>query len=82
MWELWICLTIPILSIIIIIHSLYSLVFIFWSIYLIDAVKRKRIYYKRTLRYLKRDDLDQQALAYNAKTQLVKFVTLLCLNIQ
>ena len=70
-----------ILLIIIFIYSLYTLVFIFWSIYLIDAVKRKRIYYKRTLRCLQRDNLHQQALAYNAKTELVKYSFLFCINL-
>ena len=70
------------LSILTFIYSLYTLVFIFWSIYLIDAVKRKRIYYKRTLRCLQReDDLHQQALAYNARTELVKYSFLFCINL-
>ena len=63
------------------IYLLYTLVFIFWSIYLIDAVKRKRIYYKRTLRCIQRNDLHQQTLAYNAKTQMVKYSFLFCINL-
>ena len=68
-------------SILTIIYSLYTLVFIFWSIYLIDAVKRKRIYLKRTLRCIQREDLHQQTLAYNAKTELVKYSFLFSINL-
>ena len=79
MSELWIALTIFIL--LMIVYLIYSLVFIFWFIYLIDAVKRKRIYYKRTLRCLQReDDLHQQTLAYNARTELVKYSFLFSIN--
>ena len=79
MLERWIYKTILILMILI--YSLYTLVFIFWSIYLIDAVKRKRIYLKRTLRCIQREDLYQQTLANNAKTELVKYSFLFCINI-
>ena len=80
MSELWIDLTKLIL--LIIEYLIYSVVFIFWFIYLIDAVKRKRIYYKRTLRCLQReDDLHQQTLAYNAETELVKYSFLFFMNL-
>ena len=63
-------------------YILYTVVFLFWFIYLIDAIKRKRGYYKATLRCLEREfDPHQQTLAYNAKTELVKFVFLFCLNL-
>ena len=79
MSELWIALTIFIL--LMIVYLIYSVVFIFWSIYLIDAVKRKIIYYKRTLKCLQREeDLHQQTLAYNAKTELVKYSFLFAIN--
>ena len=63
-------------------YILYTVVFWFWFIYLIDVIKRKRGYYKATLRCLEREfDPHQQTLAYNAKTELVKFVFLFCLNL-
>ena len=66
----------------IIVYFMYTIVFCFWFIYLVDAMKRKRSYYKATLRCIEREsDLYQQMLAYNAKTELVKFVSLFCLNL-
>ena len=63
-------------------YILYTVVFWFWFIYLIDAIKRKRGYYKATLRCLEREfDPHQQTLTYNAKTEFVKFVFLFCLNL-
>ena len=54
---------------------LFTVVFCFWFIYLVDAIKRKRSFYKAALRcVLGKSDLQQQMLAYNAKTQLIKFV--------
>ena len=45
-------------------------------------MKRKRIFYKTTLRCVEGEsDPHQQMLAYNAKTELVKFVSLFCLNL-
>ena len=79
MWIFWIQFITSI--ILILVYSLYTLVFIFWCVYLIDAVKRKRIYYQRTLRCLQREDLHQQTSAYNAKTQIVKYSFLFCINL-
>ena len=79
MLVIWLYKTILILMMLI--YLLYTIVFIFWSIYLIDAVKRKRIYYKTTLRWQQRNDLHQQTLAYNAKTQMVKYSFLFCINL-
>ena len=63
-------------------YFLYIIVFWFWFIYLIDAMKRKRGYYKTTLRCIEvESDPHLQMLAYNAKTELVKFVYLFCLNL-
>ena len=71
-----------VLAIGIIIHSLYTFVFCFWFIYLVDAMKRKRSFYKATLRCVEGEsDPHEQMLAYNAKTQLVKFVFLFVLNL-
>ena len=66
----------------IIAYSLYTVVFCFWFIYLVDAMKRKRSFYKATLRCVEGEsDPHEQMLAYNAKTELVKFVFLFCLNL-
>ena len=57
-------------------------VFCFWFIYLVDAMKQKRIIYKTTSKCIQGEsDHHQQMLAYNAKTNFVKFVMLFCLNI-
>ena len=65
-----------------VVYILYTIVFWFWFIYLIDATKRKRGYYKTTLRCIEvESDPHLQMLAYNAKTELVKFVYLFCLNL-
>ena len=80
MWALWFQLTL--IATTAVVYFLYTVVFWFWFIYLIDAIKRKRGYYKATLRCLEREfDPHQQELAYNAKTELVKFVFLFCLNL-
>ena len=64
-----------------IVYILYTIVFCFWFIYLLDAMKRKRSFYKTTLRRIEREsDPHQQMLAYDAKTELVKIVSLFCLN--
>ena len=63
-------------------YILFTIVFWFWFIYLIDAMKRKRGYYKTTLRCIEvESDPYLKTLAYNAKTELVKFVYLFCLNL-
>ena len=63
-------------------YLLYTIVFWFWFIYLVDAMKRKRGFYKTALRCIEvESDTQQQMLAYNAKTELVKYVYLFCLNL-
>ena len=66
----------------IIVYFFYTIVFCFWFIYLVDAMKRKRSFYKATLRCVEGEsDPHEQMLAYNAKIELVKFVSLFCLNL-
>ena len=65
-----------------IVYLLYTFVFCFWFIYLVDAMKRKRSFHKSTLRCVQGEpDPHEQMLAYNAKTEFVKFVFLFCLNL-
>ena len=79
MLFLWVILSLVIIAIFG--YFLFTVVFCFWFIYLVDAIKRKRSFYKAALRcMLGKSDLQQQILAYNAKTQLVKFVMLFILN--
>ena len=79
MWQFFV--QIAILTIEIIVYILYTIVFCFWSIYLLDAMKRKRSFYKTTLRCIEGEsEPHQQMLAYSAKTELVKIVSLFCLN--
>ena len=80
MWFLWFE-YVP-LTLGIIIYILFTVVFCFWFIYLINCIKRKRSFYKSALRCVEGEsDTHQQMLAYNAKTQLVKFVYLFCVNL-
>ena len=80
MWYLWILLAV--FSTGMIVYFLYTIVFCFWFIYLVDGMKRKRRFYKTTLRCVQGDsDPHQQILAHNARTELVKFVSLFCLNL-
>ena len=75
MWFIWLNFTLLALGIII--YIMCTVVSCFWSIYLIDAIKRKRSFYKSALRCVEGEsDKHQQMLAYNAKTELVKFVYL------
>ena len=63
-----------------ILYFWFTVVFCFWCVYLIDAIKRKIICYK--MRCLENDtDSLQQQLAYNAKTELVKYWFLFFMNI-
>ena len=48
MWLLWI--EFATLAAGAVVYILYTIVFWFWLIYLVDAMKRKRGYYKTTLR--------------------------------
>ena len=80
MWLIWI--EFAMLATGAVLYILYTIVFWFWFIYLVDAMKRKRGYYKTTLRCIEvESDPHLLMLAYNAKTELVKFVYLFCLNL-
>ena len=80
MWNFWVQLAM--LATGIMGYFVYTVVFCFWFIYLVDALKRKRRFYKTTLRCVEGEfDPYQQMLAYDAKTKLVKFVSLFCLNL-
>ena len=62
---------------------LTPIVFCFWCIYLIDAIHRKRKFYRNLLKRIHQDDDDdpQQIEAYNAKTEVVKMEFLFCMNL-
>ena len=61
---------------------LLTIVTFFWCIYLIDAIKRKYACYRSNLRCQQgEDDFHNQSLAYIAKTELVKYGFLFCINI-
>ena len=80
MLSFWIEFTL--LSIGIVMYSLLTIVFCFWMVYLADAIKRKRIFYRNTLKFLLREiDSCQQILAHNTETDLVKYVFLFIMNI-
>ena len=80
MRVLWIQLAMLVTGVVV--YFFYTIVFWFWFIYLVDAMKRKRGYYKTILRGVEvESDPQQQILAYNAKTELVKFVSIFCLNL-
>ena len=66
-----------------IVSILTTFVFCFWSVYLLDAIHRKWKFYKNELRCLQQGtvDVQQQTLAYNAKTELVKNIFLFFLNL-
>ena len=61
---------------------LITIVFCFWFVYLLDAVRRKWKFYKNALRCLQQENFDsqQQILIYNAKTEFVKNVFLFVMN--
>ena len=61
---------------------LITIVFCFWFVYLLDAVRSKWNFYKNTLRCLQQENFDsqQQILIYNAKTEFVKNVFLFVMN--
>ena len=64
------------------VEILLTIVTFFWCIYLIDAIKRKYACYRSNLRCQQgEDDFHNQSLAYIAKTELVKYGFLFCINI-
>ena len=66
-----------------IVSLLTTVVFCFWFVYLLEAMRRKWKFYKNALRLLERGDSDSQqlSLAYNAKTEFVKNIFLFFLNL-
>ena len=62
---------------------LLTVVSCFWSVYLLDAIQRKWKVYKHALRCIQQggDDSLQQMLAYDSKTEFVKFVFLFFMNL-
>ena len=61
---------------------LTTIVFCFWFVYLLDAIRSKWKFYKNALRCLQQENFDsqQQILVYNAKTEFVKNVFLFVMN--
>ena len=61
---------------------LTTIVFCFWFVYLLDAIRSKWKFYKNALRCLQQENFDsqQQILIYNAKTEFVKNVFLFVMN--
>ena len=62
---------------------LLTVVSCFWSVYLLDAIKRKWKVYKSALKWIQPEDNDsvQQVLAYDSRTEFVKFVFLFFMNL-
>ena len=62
---------------------LLTFVFCLWFVYLLNTIRRKWKFYKNELRCLKQgtNGVQQQTLAYNAKTELVKNIMLFFLNL-
>ena len=78
MLSFWIQFSFFIISMII--YFWFTVVFCFWCVYLIDAIKRKINCYK--MKCMESDtDSYQQLLAYNARTDLVKYWFLFLMNI-
>ena len=70
------------MSVVIFVCVLLTIVTFFWCIYLIDAIKRKSACYKSNLRCQQGQvNLRNPSLAYIAKTELVKYQFLFCINI-
>ena len=70
------------LVIIVFVCLLITIVFCFWFVYLLDAIRSKWKFYKNALRCLQQENFDsqQQILIYNAKTEFVKNVFLFFMN--
>ena len=62
---------------------LTTVVFFFWFVYFLDAIRRKWKFYKNELRCLQGEsfDIQQQTLVYNARTEFVKNIFLFFLNL-
>ena len=75
--ELWltICLLIDLIA-----SVLITIVFCFWFAYLLEAIRQKRNCYNSAMRCSLRDS-HQFAIAYNTKTELVKYVFLSFMNL-
>ena len=70
------------LVIIVFVCLLTTIVFCFWFVYLLDAIRSKWRFYKNALRCLQQENFDsqQQILIYNSKTEFVKNVFLFVMN--
>ena len=73
----------PLIIIFSVILVLVTIVFCFWCIYILDAIRRKWKFYRNSSnRLLERDgDSQEEILAYNAKTEFVKYVFLFFINL-
>ena len=60
-----------------------TIVFCFWCIYILDAIRRKWKFYKNTSNQsLERDGYNQEEImVYNAKTEFVKYVFIFFINL-
>ena len=62
---------------------LSTVVFVFWSVFLFDAIRRKWKYYRNSLRCIQQGEVDitQNIQVYNAETELVKNIFLFFMNL-
>ena len=81
MFESWFI--ILFLIFVILLSLLVTVVFCFWSVYLLDAIQRKWKVNRNSLRCIQKGENDsvQQIIAYNSKTEFVKFVFLFFMNL-
>ena len=71
------------LLLLVLLFLLMTVVFCFWSVYLLDAIQRKWKVNRNSLRCIQKGENDsvQQIIAYNSKTEFVKFVFLFFMNL-
>ena len=81
MIDCWVYICFLVLSLVL--GILTTIVFCFWFVYLLDALRRKWKIYRRVLKCLQEGvlDLQQHMLIHNSKTELVKNVFLFFMNI-
>ena len=60
---------------------LTTVVFCFWSVYLLDMIHRKWKIYKKALRCMQGGDSAQQLIIFTSRTEFVKFVFLFIMNL-
>ena len=60
-----------------------TVVFCFWFIYLLDGIQRKLISHRNILRNIRQEEAssEQDILAYNSKTEYVKYIFLFFMNL-